>query len=453
MYKKLLFFYLPIFIFQLLQLNYAVYIYIVFVFIILSSIDIRNGIQIILFLIPFGFIFTNEIAKFFLFGTLFIANDALVFLLFIINLFQLSEWDNRKISYKIPITLLMIFSLGLINVINYRLFFAELQRWAFLGLFIFVIIKRLKSQDEFKEYLLSFLLGVLISSIIGFSVHFGYLKIPDELGGITYNRDSFIDISSNFIRYMGSSGYIIMFIFPIFFITGVYKLLKIPFIFYFLSFLPVLLSFRRSVYMALLFSIIYLFIIRFKLNLKFVFRVILISSVIFLIFYFIRGIPIIANIYARFESSFTPGNSDTLLSRLSYWSGAWNMFLDHKVIGIGLNQYPSYFYSYVTPFYDFLQVDLTYAMNANSDYLQYLATTGLIGFVAIYYFMFKIMLKYHKIVIGDQLNKKPYVAMAVCLFIGFFIMGIVETPLMDKHYLLFSTFYFVSIEKIIIQVY
>lgn len=441
MIKKLLLFYLPISVAQIINAPILAFIYIPIAFIIISLKNIEYGIELVLFLIPFSFVFSKEIASMFGFGTMFIDNDALVFILFVINLIQYKQWNKEKINYKAPLLLLVVFNLGIINVKDIRLFLAELQRWVFLGLFAFVLIKRINKVEEFNRGLKAFLFGGLLASILGLLVHFSLLKFPDELGGVTFNRDSFINPQSDFIRYMGSGGFFIMFTFPLFFLTRLNKIIKVNDVFFVFSLIPLLLSFRRSAYMALIAAIIFLVIVYYKLNWKIIVFPILISGIILFV---ANDIKLMGGIVDRFISALTPQNDFTFLSRISYWLGAYRMFLDHPIIGIGLNQFPAYFDSYVSSEFTWQKVDITYAMVANNDYLQYLATTGIIGFVIIYYFLLGILLKFFKIVFHYINAYASYFAFMACLIIGFLVFGIVENPLADKNFLLFSLFFLIN---------
>jgi len=446
--RRLVLFYLPILIAQIFNLQILAFIYIPTIFIFVALYNIKYGIEIILFLIPFSFVYSKVIASALGFGTLFIDNDVLVFILFLINAIQYKYWINEKINYRIPLLLLFVFGLGIINIKDIRLYLAELQRWIFLGLFAFVLIKRINKIESFNSGLKSFLFGGLLASILGLSVHFGLFKFPDELGGITYNRDSFINSQADFVRYMGSGGFFIMFIFPLFFLTRLNRLIRINNVFSIFSSIPLILSFRRSAYMALFAAIIFLAIFYYKLNWKKIFVPVLALGIIFFVG---SDFKLLGGIADRFISALTPQNDFTFMSRVSYWLGAIGMFRDHPMVGVGLNQIPAYYSQYITKAFDFSQIDISYGMQANSDYLQYLATTGIFGFSVIFLFIVERLKKYSSFLIKREENIRPYIALAISLLIGILIFSIVEDPLMDKNFMLFAVFCITNIEKTILK--
>lgn len=75
--------------------------------------------------------------------------------------------------------------------------------------------------------------------------------------------------------------------------------------------------------------------------------------------------------------------------RVLIWHSAWNMFIDHPLIGVGLDQYTSkYQTEYISPFAK--ERSLSHAHN---NFLQMLAENGIIGFFA-FCFMFGSFLYY-----------------------------------------------------------
>lgn len=64
----------------------------------------------------------------------------------------------------------------------------------------------------------------------------------------------------------------------------------------------------------------------------------------------------------------------SLVTRTEYWRGAWQMFLDHPVAGVGLGAFPTAY-----PAYGRSSVRNERLEQAHNDYLQVLADTGLIG--------------------------------------------------------------------------
>src|SRR5262249_1635751 len=73
--------------------------------------------------------------------------------------------------------------------------------------------------------------------------------------------------------------------------------------------------------------------------------------------------------------SFREGaNEYSVVTRTEYWRGAWQMFLDHPLTGVGLGAFPTAY-----PAYGRSSVRNERLEQAHNDYLQLLTDTGLIG--------------------------------------------------------------------------
>jgi O-antigen ligase len=116
-------------------------------------------------------------------------------------------------------------------------------------------------------------------------------------------------------------------------------------------------------------------------------------------------------------------NSSTNLQanrqRVLIWTGALNMFKDHKLLGVGLGQYKdNYQKKYILP-----QATEPKLEHAHSNLLQMLAENGLIGFLG-----FILLAGY--IVCRNFLDwwrtRSPYALMAVSATVGLFLQGLTE---------------------------
>lgn len=88
--------------------------------------------------------------------------------------------------------------------------------------------------------------------------------------------------------------------------------------------------------------------------------------------------------------SITDTNYNNNAERIRMWQSAWHMFRDHPVLGVGLGNYPDLYHSkYILP--TAVEPDQTHP---HSNYLIYLAETGLIGFSA-FIAMFLYLLRHY----------------------------------------------------------
>jgi O-antigen ligase len=81
----------------------------------------------------------------------------------------------------------------------------------------------------------------------------------------------------------------------------------------------------------------------------------------------------------------------SVVTRTEYWRGAWQMFLDHPVTGVGLGAFPTAY-----PAYGRSSVRNERLEQAHNDYLQLLADTGLIGGLIGLWFLFELVRRARK---------------------------------------------------------
>lgn len=81
----------------------------------------------------------------------------------------------------------------------------------------------------------------------------------------------------------------------------------------------------------------------------------------------------------------------SLVTRTEYWRGAWQMFLDHPVAGVGLGAFPTAY-----PAYGRSSVRNERLEQAHNDYLQLLADTGLVGGLIGLWFLIEILRRARK---------------------------------------------------------
>lgn len=105
--------------------------------------------------------------------------------------------------------------------------------------------------------------------------------------------------------------------------------------------------------------------------------------------------------------------------RLLMWKSAYNMFMDHPVLGVGLGQYKdNYQKKYILP--EAREPNLTHA---HSNYMQMLAENGVIGFCSFIVFIGYVIIKNIK----DFINTKcPYSLIITTSTVALMLQGITE---------------------------
>lgn len=76
----------------------------------------------------------------------------------------------------------------------------------------------------------------------------------------------------------------------------------------------------------------------------------------------------------------------SVVTRTEYWRGAWQMFLDHPIAGVGLGAFPTAY-----PSYGHSSAKNERLEQAHNDYLQLLADAGLIGALVGLWFLFELI--------------------------------------------------------------
>jgi O-antigen ligase len=87
----------------------------------------------------------------------------------------------------------------------------------------------------------------------------------------------------------------------------------------------------------------------------------------------------------RFGSIREGASEYSVVTRTEYWRGAWQMFLDHPLRGVGLGAFPTAY-----PAYGRSSVRNERLEQAHNDYLQLLTDAGLIGAIIGLWFLFEL---------------------------------------------------------------
>jgi len=129
-------------------------------------------------------------------------------------------------------------------------------------------------------------------------------------------------------------------------------------------------------------------------------------------------------------------NRDSAVGRLFVWRIAWNMFTAHPVFGIGLQRFPVEYLNYQADFFDNVKnaAFFSHAANmkqADNEYLQILAETGITGIIGIVLFMavlyrYWFRLKKSKDFIANEYLLIKIIGMSITMI---FLHSVVDNPL------------------------
>lgn len=146
--------------------------------------------------------------------------------------------------------------------------------------------------------------------------------------------------------------------------------------------------------------------------------------------FFLLGVTVIAigtaalGLFGSGPMQFLEQNKYSLLSRVYHWIAGWKMFGSKPLFGVGIDSYGDF-----QPFYRVYQADGTpdtYSNNAHNVIVQYLATGGLVFFIA--FMLLFILLVYRLISIGFKKNEHPELVAfsfaATSIFLVHLIVGI-----------------------------
>ena len=118
-------------------------------------------------------------------------------------------------------------------------------------------------------------------------------------------------------------------------------------------------------------------------------------------------------------STITSTKFQSNTERLLIWQSAYNMFLDHPVLGVGLGQYKdNYQKKYISP-----KAKEPYITHAHNNFLHMLAENGMVGFLGfvgmIGYFMYASFMRFWK-------SHSPYALMLFSFTLSLALQGLTE---------------------------
>ncbi len=108
--------------------------------------------------------------------------------------------------------------------------------------------------------------------------------------------------------------------------------------------------------------------------------------ILVLLFFLVLLASFLPNEYIlRFKSSFDLTENRSNLARIALWKGAYMMWQDHPVNGVGMGNFQHIYEA------KYRQSNTTTTVNAHNNFMQFAAEAGVFGFISFSYFMFMIL--------------------------------------------------------------
>jgi O-antigen ligase len=139
-----------------------------------------------------------------------------------------------------------------------------------------------------------------------------------------------------------------------------------------------------------------------------------------------------------------PLSQEHVIIRVDAMAEGVQMFRDNPLTGIGLGQFGPYFEAYAAAQIYGSAEDPSYFQQANNDYVQYLATTGILGFAALSALFLSFLLWARRLALAPATSPALRAALVGCFLMIIALLGDAtsEDPMWDKSHgvLLFTVF-------------
>ena len=409
----------------------------------------RNAVWLCLFLLPFRIILPESIGRVIGFQNMFLVPDLLVPVTFVLwYLRRLARPRKAGAEPAPPLLPRALLVVGVAFLLSYRpgesvrAFASELEKWAAYGMLFILVSQEVRDRAGLVKAVNVLLAAGLAVSLRDLPAYFHIFELPPPFGYVP-NRDAFLMATYHLERYQGTG-------WPFFIYT------LILFIFARLALLGpalarstrwalgayggllvglLILSLYRGDWLALATALLVSMLLPGVLSPRTVAAMVRLAAVTAVLVAGIWGTQIVVGASTRFRSIFNPLQETSVLARLDAYAVAWDMFRAHPVTGIGLGQYGLAFEHYggVTPFG--VAVDPSYFQQANSDYFQYLATTGLVGLAALGVLFATFLRRAYRLLKATR-NDALRAVLLGCLLstVGFLATSLSQDPTWDKTY-------------------
>lgn len=417
----------------------------------------KNAVWLCFFLLPFRIILPPSIGAVLGFQNMFLVPDVLVPVTFVL-------WYLRRIARRrqegvaavpplVPRALLLVLVAFLLSYrpgVSVRAFASELEKWAVYGMMFVLVSQEVRDRPGLVKAVNVLLLAGVAASLRDLPAYFHLFQLPEPFGYVP-NRDAFLVATFNLERYQGTGWpffvyTLILFIFARLALLGpalarstrwalgAYGGLLVALL---------ILSLYRGDWLALAAALLVSMLLPGVLSPRTIAAMLRLGAVTAVLVAAVWGTQIVVGASTRFRSLFNPMQEEHVLARLDAYAVAWDMFRAHPLTGIGLGQYGLAFEHYggVTPFG--VAVDASYFQQANSDYFQYLATTGLVGLAALGVLFATFLRRAYRLLKATRDNALRAVLLGCLLStVGFLSTSLSQDPTWDKTYgaLMFAEF-------------
>lgn len=415
----------------------------------------RSAVWLCLLLLPFRVVLPPSVGGVVGFRNLFVVPDLLIPVTFLVWFLRREsrrfgpegegdKADQSNVSL-LPwaLTLVLVaFLLSYHSDVNLRSFLSELEKW-FIYVATFVLVSQvLRDRASVFNAVNVLLVGGLLATFRDLAAYLNLFHLPSPLG-YTPNRDAFLLSSFDLERYQGTGWPVFVYTLFLFIFarlslqwSSLARHVRWGLAMYGGLLLALLiLSLYRGDWLALAGALGVSVLLPGVLSRKTIKAIIWLGALSVLLVGGIWGERMITGAGARLRSIFNPLQETNVLARLDAYAIAWDMFRARPLTGIGLGQYGIAFERYggVTPFG--VAVDPSYFQQANSDYFQYLATTGLVGLVALV-FLFGFFLRRTYRLLRTVKDPPIRSVLLGCLLatVGFLITAVTQDPTWDKTY-------------------
>jgi len=417
---------------------------------------VRQVIWVCLLLLPFRIILPPDVGHVVGFENLFLVSDLLIPLTFGIWLLRrlvasrggVTTQAGRLFPKILPL-LLIAFLLSYRPGISGRDFLSDLEKWGVYVLAFVLVSQACRTEGHLVRTVNVLMVGGALVTIRDLGAYLSIFNLPYPLN-YAPNRDAYLFSLYDIVRYQGSGwpffiNTLFLFSFARLSMQRSMKTVErvALLIFCAVLFFLLVLSLYRGDWLALGAALLTAVGLRRDLLRKMI-PVAAIAIVIAMIGLSVVGTGIMAEVVPnRFRTLLSFTEEEHVINRFDAFVMGWHMFLDHPLTGVGLGQYGNNFFRYSRYQLGGTVTDPSYFRQANNEFAQYLATTGLLGFAG-FIGLFATFLARAYWLVRARLNDRLKAIAFGCLLsvVAFLTTSLSQNPTWDKTYgtLLFTVF-------------
>jgi O-antigen ligase len=421
------------------------------------SFGTRTALWLCLFLLPFRIVLPTPVGSVVGFENLFLVPDLLLPLTF--GVWLLKQVAARPFGTHplreqvIPSALAAVFIAFLLSFrpdIDGRAFLSDLQKWIVYSLAFVLVSNHCRDSEDLTRTVNALLIGGAVATLRDVLAYTSVFNLPAPLG-YAPNRDAFLFSAFDLQRYQGTGWPFFINTLLLFVMTrlvirgqaltrmqrwslGVYGGVLVSLL---------ALSFYRGDWIALTIALAASLILPRVASPRMIRNILLLSGLgLFILILIGRG-ALTSGLQERFQTLLRPTSEEHVLVRVDAMAEGWQMFREHPLTGIGLGQFGNNFERYAGSQIFGLAVDPSYYQQANNDYIQYLATTGVVGVGALAILFWTFLRDDYRLLARSQ-NAETRAVLGGCFLavIAFLVTGLSQDPSWDKTYgvLLFAIF-------------